>query len=127
MKKSIITFGIALLSVLGIVEVSASNSSNSQLSIAYDNPTPLCMAISKGDFEIVKKFIEYGANVNERSNGLTPLMIAVRYNRVEIVKHLLDNGAKLDEKSDNGFTALKWAEAAGSTESIALIKAKAKA
>lgn len=79
-------------------------------------PTPLCNAISKGDFEAVKKFVEYGADVNERSNGLTPLMVAARYNRVDMVEFLLAKGAQLDAKSDNGFTAKRYAELSKATE-----------
>lgn len=85
-------------------------------------PTPLCMAISKGDLNIVKKFVEYGADINETSNGMTPLMVAARFNRTEIVKFLIESGAKLESKSENGFTALKWAEASGSKEVAEILK-----
>lgn len=122
MKKSIVYLGIALVS---FVNVSLANETVTRVSsVKIENPysnTPLCAAISKGDIEVVKKFVEYGADVNERSNGMTPLMIAARYNNVQIVEYLLSKGAKLDEKSENGFTALKWAEAAGATEAVAVL------
>ncbi len=72
--------------------------------------TPLCAAISKGDSETVKKFIEYGVNVNEVSNDYTPLMIAARYNRADIVAMLLKAGADAKVRNTRGMTALKVAE-----------------
>jgi len=67
--------------------------------------------------------VEYGANVNEKSNGMTPLMVAARYNQVEIVKFLLSKGADKREKGENGFTAQKWAEATGNKEIVELLRA----
>lgn len=72
--------------------------------------TPLCVAISKGDAETVKKFIEYGVDVNEISNDYTPLMIAARYNRADIVAMLLKAGADTKVRNTRGMTALKVAE-----------------
>src|SRR5690606_14219370 len=83
---------------------------------------PLNVAISKGDIETVKKFIEYGADVNLISEDLTPLMTAARYNKFEIIKVLLANGAKASAKNENGFTALKYAELSNASESIAILK-----
>ncbi len=89
-------------------------------------PTPLCNAISKGETELVKKFIEYGADINETSNGLTPLMMAARYNNVEILKILVEKGCNQKTKSDNGFTALQWAEAAGAKEAVEFLRSTKK-
>ncbi|MBC8753485.1 ankyrin repeat domain-containing protein [Kordia sp. YSTF-M3] len=71
---------------------------------------PFCIAIAKGDFDTVKKMIQFGENVNKTSNGKTPLMYAARYNRVEIASLLLKNGAKLDSKDKNGHTAIDYAK-----------------
>ena len=84
--------------------------------------SPLCTAIYKGDLNTVKKFIEYGADVNEESNGMTPLMFAARYNKVETIKYLLEKGAKKDVKDERGYTALKYAEFSNSTDAIAILK-----
>jgi len=82
----------------------------------YLNATPLAAAIAKGDIEAVKKFIEYGADVNEKSNGMTPLMIAARYNQVAIIKLLLEKGADAKTVNDNGLTALKYAKMSNAQE-----------
>jgi ankyrin repeat protein len=54
----------------------------------------------------VKKFIAYGADVNEISEeDMTPLMIAARYNKVDIIKSImLANGAnRPGDKNEHGF------------------------
>ncbi len=123
MKKSIICLGVALLSFTNVTLASNANVTKSPISISssYEG-TPLCMAISKGDVEFVKKFIEYGASVDETSNGMTPLMFAARYNNVEIIKLLLANGAKIDKKDNKGNTALKHAENSSAKEAAAYLK-----
>jgi ankyrin repeat protein len=91
----------------------------------YKDATPLAVAIVKGDLETVKKFIEYGADINQKSNGMTPLMIAARYNQVDIIKLLLDKGANYKIMDDKGLTALKYAQLSNATQATAmLIQAK---
>lgn len=124
MKKSIVYLGVALLAFTNVTLASNSNSLIAYKSIisVYDGATPLGMAISKGDIEVVKKFIQYGVDVNEKSNGMSPLMIAARYNRVEIIKVLLSNGANLNTKDEKGFTALKHAELSHANEAVQFLK-----
>ncbi len=127
MKKSLICFGIALMTFSNFAM--AENPANHKESIEIINGrsvTPLCTAISKGDIAIVRKFIEYGANVNEKSNGMTPLMIAARYNNVEIIKLLLDNGADLYAKNENNFTALKFAQLSNASEAVEYLSSRMK-
>lgn len=124
MKKSIIISGMALLAFSTISTASTffPKSSHQKEINFFQSTTPLCVAISKGEIAIVKKFVEYGADVNERSNGMTPLMIAARYNKVEIIKFLLEHGANLNAKDDKGFTALKHAELSSAKEAILILK-----
>ncbi|HSD05746.1 ankyrin repeat domain-containing protein [Flavobacterium sp.] len=125
MKNSIFFLGIALLTFVNVSTATNTISTvdKEKTTIKYDDVTPLCVAISKGELEIVKKFIEYGADVNQKSNGLTPLMIAARYNKAEIVKYLLEDcDVKINEKDDNGLTALNYAEISNATETIQLLK-----
>jgi len=124
MKKSIICLGLALLCSSNVSFASNENGSNVQKSVTdpYGNTTPLCVAISKGETDFVKKLIEYGSSYTEKSNGMTPLMVAARYNNSEIVKYLIEKGVNVKEKDDKGYTALKYAELSNATETIALLK-----
>lgn len=83
---------------------------------------PFCMAIVKGDADTVKKLIELGSDVNEKSEGMTPLMYAARYNRVDIMKLLIKNGAKIKTRDGKGYTAMKFAKIANAEEAVALLK-----
>jgi ankyrin repeat protein len=82
---------------------------------------PLCVAISKNDNDTAKKIIEYGADVNQRFNGMTPLMYAARYNNVEMIKMLLDKGANPSEKDSKGISAFKYAEMSNAKEALQLL------
>lgn len=122
MKKTIIFAGLALVAFTNVaLATNVSTTSYATEVITYDT-TPLCNAIVKGDLATVKKFIEYGSDVNETANGTTPLMLAARYNKVEIIKFLLEKGAKLDAKDERGYTALQYAELSKASEAVALLK-----
>ncbi|MGQ7944269.1 ankyrin repeat domain-containing protein [Flavobacterium sp. WC2509] len=124
MKKSVLILGIALITTSNVVIASNVHTySNASYEVGFNETiTPLAKAVFKGDLQTVKKFIEYGANVNEYSNGMSPLMIAARYNKVEIITFLLSKGARKDEKDENGFTALKYAEISNAAEAILVLK-----
>lgn len=109
MKKTIIILGLALVAFTNVAQANSTPTPTPTAIVKYD-VTPLCNAILKGDLTTVKKFVEYGCDVNEKANGLTPLMFAARYNKVEILKFLLQNGADKRIKDENGNTALNYAE-----------------
>lgn len=121
MKKSIVYLGLALMTFTNVTL--ASNETSTTVAF-YPAATPLCNAISKGDFATVKKFVEYGADVNERSNDMTPLMIAARYNNIEIMNYLLSRGADINFRNENGMTALKCALASNAKDAEALLRSK---
>jgi uncharacterized protein len=123
MKKSIVYLGIALVTFSTVSQASSLSSvAQKEIKIYGDEkPTPLCMAIFKGEIDLVKKLVAYGADINEKSNGLTPLMMAARYNKVEIIKFLLDHGARLKEKNENGISALKYAQVSNAKEAVAFL------
>jgi ankyrin repeat protein len=125
MKKSIVYLGIALVAL--VTNANASNTDfkshiNDKYIIQNYDRSPLNVAISQGDIEAVKKFIDYGADVNKILNGMTPLMAAARYNKVEIIKFLISKGASLDTKNERGYTALKYAEVSKAKDAVELLK-----
>ncbi len=126
MKKTISILGLALLAFSNVTL--ASNVSDFDRSepekfvYAKYYATPLCIAISKGEVDVVKKMVSYGADVNEKTNGMTPLMYAARYNQTEIISLLLEKGAYPKAKCKNGLTALKHAEISKATAAVALLK-----
>ena len=122
MKKTIIILGLAVVAFTNVVGANTvSNVTTSKEIVNYGN-SPLCNAILKGDLASVKKFIEYGAGVNEISNGATPLMFAARYNKVDIIKYLLEKGADKKIKDERGNTAMKYAENSKSIEALEFLK-----
>ena len=127
MKKSIIYLSLALVVFSNVAMASNGPSSKPGTATGYINATPLAIAIAKGDVESVKKFIEYGSDINEKSNDMTPLMIAARYNQVAIINLLIENGAKVKTKNDKGFSALKYAQLSNATQAADVLIQAAKA
>lgn len=125
MKNSVIYLGLALVAFANVSMASNHTpvvKNQVAVSAAFDEGTPLVVAVSKGDIEAVKKFIEYGANVNAKSDDMSPLMTAARYNKAEIIKVLLAAGARPLDKNEKGYTALKFAQLSNATDAIALLK-----
>ena len=75
----------------------------------------LLQAVEEGNFREVKRLIESGVDVNERSLykdmwDNTALHLAVRSGSLEMVKYLVDHGAKVTrEDCRRGDTVLWWA------------------
>ena len=123
MKKTFIISAMALC--FAVVNVNAkplNNTVDHYTKTAVFKVSPFCVSIAKGDLETVRKLINLGADVNEKSNGMTPAMYAAKFNRTEILKLLIVNGAKLKVKSDKGMTALKYAEIHKAKEAHAILK-----
>ncbi|MGQ2983799.1 ankyrin repeat domain-containing protein [Flavobacterium sp.] len=123
MKKTIIYLGLALVAFSNVTMASTVETASTETVWTFRSTTPLGIAISKGDVEAVKKFLEYGASIHEKSNGMTPLMIAARYNNTEIIKLLLEKGADVKVKDEKGFTAQKYAELSNAKEAVEILKA----
>ena len=124
MKKTIVYLGVALVAFANVSLASNVNYlTNDKIIVSvHEGISPLCVAISKGDLEAIKKLIEYGADVNEKSNGMTPLMFAARYNKVEILKFLVSKGAIINDKDSKGYTALKYAEQSNAFDAFQYLK-----
>lgn len=123
MKKTIIISAIALC--FSIVNVNA-NPSNKMLKTttvtSVIKVSPFCVSIAKGDFETVKKLIDLGTDVNQKSDGMTPAMYAAKFNRTDILQLLIDEGANLKVKSDKGMTAKEYAEIHKATDAFTMIE-----
>jgi ankyrin repeat protein len=112
-----------LIVLLSLTAAQASPSSKPAYAVEYSrNSSPLCAAISKGDVEAVRKFIEYGVDVNEVSNDHTPLMIAARYNRAEIIQMLLKAGADVKYRNARGMTAVKIAQQFNAEDAVKVLQ-----
>ncbi len=130
MRKTILTAAaLCLLAVSGIYAVynSTINEPVHELTAyaSYD-VNPFCKAIMEGDIDTVKRLIDLGEDVNEKSLGMTPAMFAARYNKAEILKLLIEDGANLKTKSDKGYTAKKYAEMSNATEALAVLESAMK-
>ena len=126
MRKTILTASaLCLMAVTGIYAIYNSTVTEPvcelTASVSYD-VNPFCKAIMKGDIVTVKKLIELGVDVNEKSVGLSPAMFAARYNKAEILQLLIDDGANLKLKSDKGYTAKQYAEMSNATEALAVLE-----
>jgi ankyrin repeat protein len=127
MKNSVITLGIVL-------SIAFSNMTNANVNPTTKNVkittttikdvAPLSIAVAKSDIETVKKFLEFGSDIEIKTevNGMTPLMYAARYNNVEMVNLLVLNGADVNATSKLGYTALHYAELSGATDVASLLK-----
>ena len=75
-----------------------------------------------GHIDMVKKFIEDGADVNAKNNdGNTALMMASWNGHIEVVRFLLKNGADVNAKNNDDNTALQTASMNGRTEIVAML------
>jgi len=81
------------------------------------------VAVCTGETELVKNFLDKGADINARnSDGHTALIIASKAGYTETVRTLLDKGADIEEKSNKtGATALMAASSYGYIETVRLL------
>ncbi|NVN19198.1 ankyrin repeat domain-containing protein [Muricauda sp. HICW] len=129
MKKTIFT--VAAFSMLALSGVSANELKTTDFGTNYEMVSPdelstFCKAVMQGDVEAVKKFIELGEDVNQKSLGKAPIHYAARYNKAEVLKVLIENGADLKKRCDGGMTAMKYAELSNATEAQAVLEAAMK-
>lgn len=126
MRKTMLTMAAACMLVAATVKAEQKPLDNKQnpmaLSLGYEVST-FCKAIMQGDLETVKRLIELGENVNQKSLGMTPSIFAARYNKAEILKLLISKGADLKIRCDKGFTAKRYAELSNAKEALAVLEA----
>lgn len=85
--------------------------------------SPLKIAASIGDIEIVRKLIKAGAIINIKDNtGVTPLHSAAEKGHKEVINILIDNGADVNAKDKvHGVTPLHVAIFNGRNEVLELL------
>ncbi|TMU50842.1 ankyrin repeat domain-containing protein [Flagellimonas algicola] len=125
MKKAILSAAAACM----VMVAGVSANENSAMVEDHLNSTVItaeinsfCKAIVKGDVETVKKLIELGEDVNQKSLGMAPIHFAARYNQTEILEVLIANGANVRKKCDKGYTAKKYAELSNAIEALEVLK-----
>ncbi|WP_375323748.1 ankyrin repeat domain-containing protein [Flagellimonas sp. GZD32] len=128
MKKTIFTVAIALL--VATTGISANDLGSNAIQPTTENVAPelsiLCKAVIQGDVDTVKKLIELGEDVNQKSLGRAPIHYACRYNKVEVLKVLIENGADLKKRCDKGLTAKKYAELSHADEALEVLESAMK-
>lgn len=129
MKKTIFT--VAAVCMLALSGISANELKNIETEttiemVLPDDLSAFCKAVMQGDVDTVKKFIELGEDVNQKSLGKAPIHYAARYNKAEVLKVLIANGADLKKRCDGGMTAMKYAKLSNATEALAVLEAAMK-
>jgi ankyrin repeat protein len=122
MKKTAIVLALALgFSISNVNAFHYSDHLSSATSVVSEI-TPLCKAVATGDVNEVKRLINNGADVNQKSNGMLPIHYAARYNRVDMIKVLITAGSEIHSPCDKGLTALRHAEKTNATEAAQFLK-----
>lgn len=125
MRKTILTVAAAcMLAVTGVCANETATTfeadlHSTEVSVEINS---FCKAIVKGDVETVKKLIELGEDVNQKSLGMAPIHFAARYNQTEILELLIANGANVKKRCDKGYTAKKYAELSNAVEAMEILK-----
>ena len=125
MKKTIFIVATACLLVVSGVYAESRTSNDfipTTTNVKDLEISSFCKAILKGDIDTVKKLIELGEDVNQKSLDMTPAMFAARYNKAEILELLIENGADLSIKNDKGYTAKKLAKLSHASEPLAVLE-----
>ena len=82
-------------------------------------------AASAGQTDIVKSFLDNGANVEIKNElGATPLIFASAKGQSPVVALLLDRGANVNAKTSTGITPLMAAASGGHVDIVKLLLAK---
>jgi uncharacterized protein len=85
----------------------------------------LLEAASAGNTDMVRSFLENGANIEVKNDvGATPLIFASAKGQVQVVAMLLEKGANVNAKTTSGITPLMAAASGGYADVVKLLLAK---
>ncbi len=87
--------------------------------------TPLHSAVAGRNEQIVRRLIDYGADVNVRQSGdFVPLHAAAQNGDVTILQMLLDAKADVNARDSEGKTSLTFAIDEGHLEAVVLLRSR---
>jgi uncharacterized protein len=72
------------------------------INFKLNDATPIYIAAEKGHWNVVKKLIEVGADINEGRWDISPLYKVTEFKRIDLVKLLIEKGADLNKTNYNG-------------------------
>ncbi|TLP80972.1 ankyrin repeat domain-containing protein [Maribacter sp. ACAM166] len=125
MRKTILTLAMVVLTMGSNLMANETNEVRSTVNkelIKKIEINSFCKAVMQGDVLTVKRLIDLGEDVNQKSLGMTPVMFAARYNKVEVLRLLINHGADLKIKSNQGFSVKRYAELSNATEASEVIE-----
>ncbi len=125
MRKTILTCAVVMFATVSCclaASTPAMKTINESKAYFGFELSSFCKAIVQGDYDTVKKMIELGEDINQKSLGKTPAIYAARYNKVDILELLIANGADLNRKCDKGWSIEEHAEHSNAKEALALIR-----
>lgn len=123
MKKTILAVAtVCMLAVSGVSAKELPTNTKLDMTTVTEDLSAFCKAVMQGDVETVKKLIELGEDVNQKSLGRAPIHYAARYNRAEVLQVLIDNGADLKARCDKGMSAIKYAKMSHADEALAVLE-----
>lgn len=110
---------------LDVVKILIENGARPDDRSKKDETSPLTLAASNGDLEIVTYLLDHKADI-DLTGALreTALIKATRALHKDVVKLLLERGADAEETDSSGATALDIAQASGHEDLVALFKTK---
>ncbi|CAM9402350.1 unnamed protein product [Discosporangium mesarthrocarpum] len=89
----------------------------------HERYTPLISACAQGQYNVAKRLIRAGANLNLTNLiGQTPLMYAASFGSEDLVLLLLKAGAERNATDFQGRAAVKFAETAGHEEVACILR-----